>query len=184
MTGGLPSSEPSPVAPTPAFAAHLDRFRRSTSRTPTSARTSPAPALRSPLTAPGLVPKEGRSTEIACTSVGLPQSPSAPPPPPRSTATPPRRSNGTSSPHFKRRSAEDAEADLADAATTPTKKKKRPARPYADPSQYAELGDDPLPDYLEEGLDVLLCGINPGVKSAQMRLHCKLPRIGWTQQRY
>ncbi|KAG0654971.1 hypothetical protein C6P46_001310 [Rhodotorula mucilaginosa] len=103
------------------------------------------------------------------------ESPSAPPPPPRSTATPPRRSNGTSSPHFKRKSAEDAEADLADAATTPTKKKKRPARPYADPSQYAELGDDPLPDYLEEGLDVLLCGINPGVKSAQMRLHYASP---------
>lgn len=173
MTDGLASSDPSPVAPTPAFAAHLDQFRRST---PTSSRTSaPAAALHSPLMAPGLTQNRCRSAEIACAAVTLPQSPSAPPPPPRSTAsTPPRRSNGTSSPHFKRKSAEDADPNLEDAATTPTKKKKRPARPYADPSQYAELGDDPLPDYLEEGLDVLLCGINPGVKSAQMRLHCKL----------
>ena len=173
MSNGLPRSEPSPVAPTPAFAAHLDRFRRSTS-SPTSSRTLPAPALPSPLTAPELTQSGHDSAGLACSSAALPQSPSAPPPLPRSTATPPRRSNGTSSPHFKRKSIEDADPNLEDAATTPTKKKKRPARPYAHPSQYAELGDDPLPDYLEEGLDVLLCGINPGVKSAQMRLHCKL----------
>lgn len=183
MTNGLSSSEPSPVAPTPAFAAHLDRFRRSTSRTPTSSRTSPSPALPAPLTAPGLTQSGYQMTEKACAAVTLPQSPSALPPPPRSTATPPRRTDGTSSPHFKRKPAEDAEPDLEDAATTPTKKKKRPARPYAHPSQYAELGDDPLPDYLEEGLDVLLCGINPGVKSAQMRLHCKLARLCRIRQR-
>ncbi|KWU43787.1 DNA glycosylase [Rhodotorula sp. JG-1b] len=150
MSNGLPRSEPSPVAPTPAFAAHLDRFRRSTS-SPTSSRMLP-----SPLTAPELTQSGHDSAGLACSSAALPQSPSAPPPLPRSTATPPRRSNGTST-------------------ITPTKKKKRPARPYADPSQYAELGDDPLPDYLEEGLDVLLCGINPGVKSAQMRLHYASP---------
>lgn len=55
----------------------------------------------------------------------------------------------------------------------PRKKAKRPARPIADPSQYAHLGDDPLPDYLDDGLSVLLCGINPGVKSAQLGLHCE-----------
>lgn len=50
--------------------------------------------------------------------------------------------------------------------------KKKPARPYADPSQYADLGTNPLPDYLEDDLDLLLCGINPGVKSAQSGFHC------------
>ncbi|GAA5990486.1 hypothetical protein JCM10908_007395 [Rhodotorula pacifica] len=50
--------------------------------------------------------------------------------------------------HFKRNWGDKAEEEAA--ATTPTKK---PARPYADPSQYAEDGEDPLPDYLEEGLD-------------------------------
>ncbi|GAA6005352.1 mismatch-specific DNA-glycosylase [Rhodotorula paludigena] len=57
----------------------------------------------------------------------------------------------------------------------PRKRAKRPARPIADPSQYAHLGDDPLPDYLDDGLSVLLCGINPGVKSAQLGLHYANP---------
>ncbi|KAM0745713.1 hypothetical protein T439DRAFT_330448 [Meredithblackwellia eburnea MCA 4105] len=39
------------------------------------------------------------------------------------------------------------------------KKKKKPARPYADPTVYAHL--DGLNDSLEEGLDLILCGINP-----------------------
>ncbi|BGP51487.1 PAB-dependent poly(A)-specific ribonuclease subunit 3 [Rhodotorula kratochvilovae] len=78
------------------------------------------------------------------------------------------------------REAEEGGAGLADEVkdkppATPGKKTKRPTRPYADPSQYAHLGDDPLPDYIEDGLAVLLCGINPGVKSAQLGLHYANP---------
>lgn len=47
---------------------------------------------------------------------------------------------------------------------SPTKrKKKKGARPYADPSVYAHL--DPLSDYVRGGLDVLMVGINPGSSS-------------------
>ncbi|KAK4699560.1 hypothetical protein P7C70_g6700, partial [Phenoliferia sp. Uapishka_3] len=40
------------------------------------------------------------------------------------------------------------------------KKKKKAARPYADPSVYAHL--EGLSDFLAPNLDVILCGINPG----------------------
>ncbi|GAA5862070.1 hypothetical protein JCM3774_006161 [Rhodotorula dairenensis] len=162
-------AEASPALPTPAFATHLDRFRRSTSTstlTPTSRSTSAASISTitgSPHSTTGL--KRSPSKRVP----GIPSS--APATPPQTTSTPPPCQDGTSS-YFKRKVTEDADEDPA---STPTKRKKKPARPYAHPSQYAELGDDPLPDYLEEGLDVLLCGINPGVKSAQMRLHYASP---------
>lgn len=94
----------------------------------------------------------------------------------RTVSTPPRP-DGTSA-HFHPK-VEDSDEALAasepnesSAPPSQKKKKKRPPRPYADPSEYAHLGDDPLPDYLDQGLAVLLCGINPGVKSAQLGLHC------------
>ncbi|GEM11445.1 TDG/mug DNA glycosylase family protein [Rhodotorula toruloides] len=37
------------------------------------------------------------------------------------------------------------------------------------------MGDNPLQDYLKDGLDLLLCGINPGVKSAQSGFHYANP---------
>lgn len=167
----LQSVDSTTAVPSAAFAAHLSRFRRSPStRSPTTSRTgasraSPALAqLTTPRkaleedTKPDLSPskpmRRSRSQSIAAS--------------PRSNSTPPRADG--SSVHFKR----DIEVDdtVLDNDTTPKKKKKKPSRPYAHPSQYAELGLDPIPDYIERGLDVLLCGINPGVKSAQMRQHC------------
>ncbi|GAA5990316.1 hypothetical protein JCM10908_007311 [Rhodotorula pacifica] len=161
--------EPAIVLPTPAFSAHLDRFRRSTS-SPTSSRSTLAAVLPSLRTAPTATTQVEKSRASPVKQRPTQRKPAVSTPP-RTTSTPPR-TDGTSS-HFKRNLADKAEEEAA--ATTPTKRKKKPARPYADPSQYAELGDDPLPDYLEEGLDVLLCGINPGVKSAQMRLHYASP---------
>ncbi|KAL8291552.1 hypothetical protein RQP46_002530 [Phenoliferia psychrophenolica] len=55
----------------------------------------------------------------------------------------------------------------------PPKKKKKPARPYADPSVYAHL--EGLSDFLADDLDVILCGINPGVKSAELGQHYASP---------
>lgn len=52
------------------------------------------------------------------------------------------------------------------------KKKKKSARPFAHPSVYAHL--DVLPDYTTKGLNLLMCGINPGVKSAETGCHCTL----------
>lgn len=166
--------ELSPALPTPAFAAHLDRFRRSTSTSsPTSSRSTPTEALPSRSTAAGsaetssgLERSPAKSTSQRVRSVRLT------PPRARGTAAPAPCPDCTSS-HFKRKAANNVEPIVESSASTPTKRKKKPPRPYAHPSQYAELGDDPLPDYLREGLDVLLCGINPGVKSAQMRLHCE-----------
>ncbi|GAA5930805.1 mismatch-specific DNA-glycosylase [Sporobolomyces koalae] len=55
------------------------------------------------------------------------------------------------------------------------KKRKRPARTYADPSQYSELGSNPLTDHLEPNLDLVLCGINPGLTSARRCEHYASP---------
>ncbi|BGP11218.1 uracil DNA N-glycosylase Thp1 [Rhodotorula toruloides] len=40
---------------------------------------------------------------------------------------------------------------------------------------YADLGDDPLTDRIKEGLDVLFCGENPGIKTAELQLHYASP---------
>ncbi|BGP35193.1 uracil DNA N-glycosylase Thp1 [Rhodotorula toruloides] len=40
---------------------------------------------------------------------------------------------------------------------------------------YADLGDDPLTDRIKEGLDVLFCGENPGIKTAEVQLHYASP---------
>ncbi|GAA5872785.1 hypothetical protein JCM1840_004517 [Sporobolomyces johnsonii] len=53
-------------------------------------------------------------------------------------------------------------------------KEEPPARPYANPSTDAELVD-PFSDYLSYGLDLLLCGMNPGAKSAQVGLQYASP---------
>ncbi|KAG7097624.1 hypothetical protein E1B28_004957 [Marasmius oreades] len=49
---------------------------------------------------------------------------------------------------------------------SPSKKQRQG---YAPPEKYAHL--DKLTDRLQGGLDVLFCGINPGVKSAEIGLH-------------
>ncbi|KAM0786128.1 hypothetical protein ACM66B_006938 [Microbotryomycetes sp. NB124-2] len=53
------------------------------------------------------------------------------------------------------------------------KKKKKPARPYADPSMYAHLGG--LTDILGDDMDVMICGINPGLQSAATHTHYAHP---------
>ncbi|BGP27486.1 uracil-DNA glycosylase-like protein [Rhodotorula toruloides] len=40
---------------------------------------------------------------------------------------------------------------------------------------YADLGEDPLTDRIKEGLDVLFCGENPGIKTAELQLHYASP---------
>lgn len=42
---------------------------------------------------------------------------------------------------------------------------------------YSDLGDDPLTDRIKEGLDVLFCGENPGIKTAELQLHCERTRV-------
>ncbi|BGO95346.1 hypothetical protein NBRC10512_001810 [Rhodotorula toruloides] len=149
------SSPDLPAAPSPAFAAHLDRFRlvSPTSRHPTP--PAPVDCTQDPKQeAAKYTPRKAPARSRR-----------------QSTGTPPRP-DGTST-HFKRGS-EDVDAASVD-GPSPRKKKKKSARPYADPSQYADLGDNPLPDYLKDGLDLLLCGINPGVKSAQSGFHYANP---------
>ncbi|GAA5872788.1 hypothetical protein JCM1840_004518 [Sporobolomyces johnsonii] len=168
-----PSAEQLPVPPVSALAAHLDRFRYASS-SPSSHPTPPRLVQPSPQrSVSGTQPP---STSSRNTPERKPQARR------RSAATPPRPDG--SSRHFKRPADETSleredgtlEVKMEGESETPkTKKKKRPARPYADPSTYAELGADPLTDYLRCGLDLLLCGINPGVKSAQLGLHYASP---------
>ncbi|GAA6058139.1 hypothetical protein JCM3770_001945 [Rhodotorula araucariae] len=40
---------------------------------------------------------------------------------------------------------------------------------------YAHLGSTPLTDRIKDGLDVLFCGENPGVKTAELQLHYASP---------
>lgn len=47
-------------------------------------------------------------------------------------------------------------------------KKRRRAK-----GDYADLGSDPLTDRIREELDVLFCGENPGIRTAETQLHCK-----------
>ncbi|GAA5869499.1 hypothetical protein JCM8547_001506 [Rhodosporidiobolus lusitaniae] len=179
MDSGAPESSAQPVAGPSKLSAHLERFRR-----PTSPRRSSRP------------PSPRKTVfQAASTTALLPPSP-----PPklgvkrkqRETATPPRpcpRLDGTS-PHFKRlasslgdESFEEAERapakeggeDTDEADTPQKKKKKRPIRGYADPSVYAHLGEDPLTDYMMKDGRLMLCGINPGKKSAEEGLHYANP---------
>ncbi|ESK93392.1 hypothetical protein Moror_1803 [Moniliophthora roreri MCA 2997] len=64
----------------------------------------------------------------------------------------------------------DAEGQRSPAGT-PAKKRRRVATPrqYAAPEKYAHLR--PINDYLEEGLDIVFCGINPGRRSAELGHH-------------
>ncbi|BGP03294.1 hypothetical protein RTG_02607 [Rhodotorula toruloides ATCC 204091] len=149
------SSPDLPAAPSPAFAAHLDRFRLVS---PTSRHSTPPASID--VTQDTKQEAEKHTPRKAPARLRR-----------QSTGTPPRP-DGTSA-HFKRE-GEDADAASVD-GPSPRKRKKKPARPYADPSQYADLGDNPLPDYLRDGLDLLLCGINPGVKSAQSGFHYANP---------
>ncbi|SCZ99850.1 BZ3501_MvSof-1269-A2-R1_Chr12-2g03528 [Microbotryum saponariae] len=55
-------------------------------------------------------------------------------------------------------------------SSPPKKLATTPALKYADPSVYADL--DPLTDYLVPGLDLVMCGINPGCQSARNGHHC------------
>lgn len=47
-------------------------------------------------------------------------------------------------------------------------KKRRRAK-----GDYSDLDSDPLTDRIREGLDVLFCGENPGIRTAQRQLHCE-----------
>ncbi|SDA02325.1 BZ3501_MvSof-1269-A2-R1_Chr12-3g03543 [Microbotryum saponariae] len=58
-------------------------------------------------------------------------------------------------------------------SSPPKKLATTPALKYADPSVYADL--DPLTDYLVPGLDLVMCGINPGCQSARNGHHCACP---------
>ncbi|GJE94002.1 mismatch-specific DNA-glycosylase [Phanerochaete sordida] len=59
---------------------------------------------------------------------------------------------------------------LTSSQASPWKKsRKRPSRPYAPPEKYEHL--HMLPDYLQPGLDVVFCGINPGRTSAEIGHH-------------
>ncbi|KPV71841.1 uncharacterized protein RHOBADRAFT_56233 [Rhodotorula graminis WP1] len=163
-----------PPACSPTFQAHLERFRCSPSPTSTRRPSRLAETDTTTASAPSAVVLDSSAAD---------QSPARPTRSPlkrprtRVLSTPPR-ADGTSA-HFQ--PGPEATDDLKpsvidDLPVTPSKKKKkRPPRPYADPSEYAHLGADPLQDYLDDGLSVLLCGINPGVKSAQLGLHYANP---------
>ncbi|BGP58047.1 hypothetical protein JCM8202_001714 [Rhodotorula sphaerocarpa] len=48
-------------------------------------------------------------------------------------------------------------------------------RPRAKGRDYSHLGADPLTDRIQEGLDVLFCGENPGIRTAETQLHYASP---------
>ncbi|GAA5964151.1 hypothetical protein JCM3765_005354 [Sporobolomyces pararoseus] len=152
----MPASSPDPPlelpesAVSPAFKAHLSQFARPTSP---SLRRSPRKIIAS-----------DSSSALRLTPTRVRLSPKQTPP----------RSRDSVSPHFNKNKRSSPEQTSAP-STESVKKKKKPSRPYADPSTYSELGDDPLTDYLEKDLDLLLCGINPGLKSAQMGQHYASP---------
>lgn len=88
----------------------------------------------------------------------------------------PTRRNGTlkqngSSPYFKRSASDEEEGKelIKDEGGPSPKKKKKPSRPYADPSLYAHL-EDRLHDCVREGLGLLCCGINPGASCRLVQL--------------
>ncbi|KAH6906114.1 uracil-DNA glycosylase-like protein, partial [Coprinopsis sp. MPI-PUGE-AT-0042] len=56
---------------------------------------------------------------------------------------------------------------------SPSPKKRKTKRTYADPSVYAHLR--PVEDYLKVGLDIMFCGINPGQVSATRGHHFANP---------
>ncbi|GAA5888487.1 hypothetical protein JCM6882_008639 [Rhodosporidiobolus microsporus] len=167
-----PDSQGPPCAS--PLAAHLARFRyNSPTRSPTSSprstrRSAPTGAAASS-TAPALAP------------LPPPATPSKPLARKRSTETPPRADG--SSRYFKRAAEDDGPSPTAedekktelDEDTPKKKKRKRPARPYADASVYAHLGNDPLSDYMVEDGRLMLCGINPGRLSAEKGLHYANP---------
>ncbi|GAA5856205.1 hypothetical protein JCM9279_000937 [Rhodotorula babjevae] len=161
-----------PAARSPAFQAHLARFRCSPS--PTSTRSPRLATASATPCAPTPTPQEHQAAVSTA-----PRAARSPLKRPRTRvlSTLPRP-DGTSA-HFQPNpdSDDDTKPTALDdsTVTAPKKKKKRPPRPYADPSEYAHLGADPLQDYLDEGLSVLLCGISPGVKSAQLGLHYANP---------
>lgn len=121
-------------------------------------------------------------------------------PPATSRRSLPRNSKPSGSSHYFKRSAseeleeEEGEELLKDEGGLSPKKKKKPSRPYADPSVYAHL-DDRLHDYVREGLDLVCCGINPGASSrscgaraltrgtglvsAEMGQHCEYRSSVW-----
>ncbi|KAI6158136.1 uracil-DNA glycosylase-like protein [Pisolithus tinctorius] len=62
---------------------------------------------------------------------------------------------------------------IAAASPKPRRTNKKPKRGYADPEVYAHL--HLLQDYLQENLDVVFCGINPGYMSAETGHHFANP---------
>ncbi|GAA6020396.1 hypothetical protein JCM10207_002093 [Rhodosporidiobolus poonsookiae] len=157
------AKEPQSVTPLSPFSQHLSQYRFAS---PSSSFVPPTrkqpPRLASTSKPPDTPPKP------SSTKGATPRRPTATPP--RRTATPPRTDG--SSRFFKR---EADEAEVSDEGETPKKKRKRPARPYADPSVYSHLGDDPLTDYMVEDGRLMLCGINPGRLSAEKGLHYANP---------
>lgn len=62
---------------------------------------------------------------------------------------------------------------IAAVSPKPRRTNKKPKRGYADPEVYAHL--HLLQDYLQENLDVVFCGINPGYMSAETGHHFANP---------
>lgn len=167
------------VLPTPSaspLTAHLARFRYTSPSSSLTSSPRRSPRRAAPSAKAALAASQALQEAI--------DSPATTPKRRKEHESTPPRSDGTSK-HFRAAAAPigDAEKDEEDykeddegeGKPSPKKKRKRPARPYADPSLYAHLGEDPLTDYMIEDGKLMLCGINPGRLSAEKGLHCELP---------
>ncbi|KAI6106578.1 uracil-DNA glycosylase-like protein [Pisolithus croceorrhizus] len=75
----------------------------------------------------------------------------------------------------RRQEGSKGQEDYSTAAASPRSRRlnKKPKRGYADPEVYAHL--HLVQDYLQENLDVVFCGINPGYMSAETGHHFANP---------
>lgn len=126
------------------------------------------------------------STAPIASAISTPPNP-FPSTPPRSSpkrpkagpSSPSKRSKSTPSPHgsspyfISPNDGLDVSGGPIPPGGSPSPKKKKPARAYADPVVYAHL--DGLSDLLPEEvqLNLVLVGINPGVESATQGHHCE-----------
>ncbi|ORY85959.1 uracil-DNA glycosylase-like protein [Leucosporidium creatinivorum] len=128
--------------PNNSFRDHLARFKHSPTPPPSALTKLPSPPVSpTPLTPLKRSASKGKQKDTSATSR-----------------------------HFKRDTSEleVAEKEESD-ESKPHKKKKKAARAFAHPSVYAHLGG--LTDSVRRGLDIILCGINPGVESGKTNCH-------------
>lgn len=57
-------------------------------------------------------------------------------------------------------------------SASPTKKKKKGSRPYADPTKYSNLSPLADEEFKIKGLNLLFCGINPSILSSEKGQPC------------